>query len=48
MPPRSARVAAVAERATSALAPLPLALALMIFALLPADARARCAVVCHA
>jgi hypothetical protein len=49
MPPRrSARVAAVAERATSALAPLPLALALMIFVLLPADARARCAAVCRA
>jgi hypothetical protein len=48
MPPRrSARVAAVAERASSALAPLPLALALMIFALLPADARARCAAVCR-
>jgi hypothetical protein len=37
----------VAERASSAFAPLPLALALAIFALLPVDARARCAAVCR-
>jgi hypothetical protein len=48
MPPRrSARVAAVAERESSALPPLPLALALAIFALLPVDARLRCAEVCR-
>jgi hypothetical protein len=47
MPPRrSARVAAVVERATSALAPLPHAIVLLIFAQLPADARACCACVC--
>jgi hypothetical protein len=48
MPPRrSARVAAVAERASSALSPLPLALVLHIFSLLPADERARAACVCR-
>jgi hypothetical protein len=48
MPPRrSARVAAVAERESSALAPLPHALALHIFALLPVDARLRCREVCR-
>jgi hypothetical protein len=46
MPPRrSARVAAVAERASSALSPLPLPLVLHIFSLLPADVRARAACV---
>jgi hypothetical protein len=48
MPPRrSARVAAVAERDSSALSPLPPALALAIFALLPVDARLRCREVCR-
>jgi hypothetical protein len=48
MPPRrSARVAAVVERATSALPPLPHAIVLLIFAQLPADLRARCACVCR-
>jgi hypothetical protein len=48
MPPRrSARVAAVAERQSSALAPLPHALALYIFSLLPVDQRMRCAEVCR-
>jgi hypothetical protein len=48
MPPRrSARVAAVAERESSALPPLPLSLALFIFALLPVDARLRCREVCR-
>ena len=49
MPPRrSARVAAAAaERGASALAPLPLSLALAVFALLPADCRLRCAAVCR-
>jgi hypothetical protein len=48
MPPRrSARVAAVAERASSALSPLPLPLVLHVFSLLPADARARAACVCR-
>jgi hypothetical protein len=48
MPPRrSARVAAVAERATTALAPLPLSIVLYIFALLPVDVRARAAAVCR-
>jgi hypothetical protein len=42
MPPRrSARVAAVAERESSALAPLPHGVVLDIFARLPSDARAR-------
>jgi hypothetical protein len=46
MPPRrSARVAAVLERESCALAPLPEALALAVFALLPADERVRCALV---
>jgi hypothetical protein len=48
MPPRrSARVAAAAERASSALSPLPHAVVLHIFSLLPADARARAACVCR-
>jgi hypothetical protein len=48
MPPRrSARVAAVAERESSALSPLPLPLVLHVFSLLPADARARAACVCR-
>ncbi len=48
MPPRrSARVAAVAERASNALSPLPLPLVLHIFSLLPADVRARAACVCR-
>jgi hypothetical protein len=48
MPPRrSARVAAVAERESSALPPLPLSLALAIFALLPVDQRLRCREVCR-
>jgi hypothetical protein len=48
MPPRaSARVAAVAEQQSSALAPLPHALALAVFALLPVDQRLRCREVCR-
>jgi hypothetical protein len=48
MPPRrSARVAAVVERQTSALAPLPYLLVLAIFSLLPVDQRLRCAEVCR-
>jgi hypothetical protein len=48
MPPRrSARVAAVAERASSALSPLPLPLVLHVLSLLPVDARARAACVCR-
>jgi hypothetical protein len=48
MPPRrSARVAAVVERQTSALAPLPHAIVLAIFALLPVDQRLRCLEVCR-
>jgi hypothetical protein len=48
MPPRrSARVAAVMERQSSALAPLPHALALAVFALLPVDQRLRCREVCR-
>ncbi len=48
MPPRrSARVAAVVERESSALPPLPLSLALAVFALLPVDARLRCREVCR-
>jgi hypothetical protein len=48
MPPRrSARVAAVVERQSSALAPLPHALALYVFSLLPVDQRMRCAEVCR-
>jgi hypothetical protein len=48
MPPRrSARVAAVAERESSALPPLPLALVLHILSLLPVDARLRCREVCR-
>jgi hypothetical protein len=48
MPPRrSARVAAVVERESSALSLRPLSLALAIFALLPVDARLRCRKVCR-
>jgi hypothetical protein len=48
MPPRrSARVAAVAERASIALPILPRALVLDIFARLPVDERARCMLVCR-
>jgi hypothetical protein len=48
MPPRrSARVAAVTERATTALSPLPLSAVLHIFSLLPVDDRLRCAEVCR-
>jgi hypothetical protein len=48
MPPRrSARVATAAEHASSALSPLPHAVVLHIFSLLPADARARAACVCR-
>jgi hypothetical protein len=47
MPPRrSARVAAVAERQCTALAPLPHALVLLIFSLVPVDQRLRCVEVC--
>jgi hypothetical protein len=47
MPPRrSARVAAVAERQCTALAPLPHALVLFIFSLVPVDQRLRCLEVC--
>jgi hypothetical protein len=48
MPPRrSARVADAAERATTALSPLPLAVVLHIFSLLPVDDRLRCSEVCR-
>jgi hypothetical protein len=48
MPPRrNTRSAAAAERATSALAPLPLAVVLYIFSLLPVDCRLRCSEVCR-
>jgi hypothetical protein len=48
MPPRrSARVAAVTERATTALSPLPLSVVLHIFSLLPVDCRLRCSEVCR-
>jgi hypothetical protein len=48
MPPRrSARVADAAERATSALSPLPLSVVLHIFSLLPVDCRLRCSEVCR-
>jgi hypothetical protein len=48
MPPRrSARVAAVVDRETSALPPLPLSVVLHIFSLLPVDCRLRCAEVCR-
>jgi hypothetical protein len=48
MPPRrSARVAAVAERESSALAPLPHGVVLDIFARLPVNLRARCKLVCR-
>ncbi len=45
-PRRSARVAAVVERESSALPPLPLSIVFAIFALLPVDARLRCREVC--
>jgi hypothetical protein len=44
---RSARVVAAAQHAAPALAPLPLALVLVIFSLLPMDTRLRCAEVCR-
>jgi hypothetical protein len=48
MPPRrSTRVADAAERATSALSPLPLSVVLHIFSLLPVDCRLRCLEVCR-
>jgi hypothetical protein len=48
MPPRrSARVADAAERATTALSPLPLSVVLHIFSLLPVDCRLRCCEVCR-
>jgi hypothetical protein len=48
MPPRrSARVAAVVDRETSALSPLPLSVVLHIFSLLPLHTRLRCAEVCR-
>jgi hypothetical protein len=48
MPPRrSARVAAVVDRETSALSPLPLSVVLHIFSLLPLHVRLRCAEVCR-
>jgi hypothetical protein len=48
MPPRrSARVAAAVEHRTCALAPLPLALAQLIFSLVPVDSRARASCVCR-
>jgi hypothetical protein len=48
MPPRrSARVAAVVERESSALPPLPHAIVLAIFALLPVDQRLLCRAVCR-
>jgi hypothetical protein len=48
MPPRrSARVASVAERESCALAPLPHALVLYIFSLVPVDQRLRCLEVCR-
>jgi hypothetical protein len=48
MPPwRSACVAAAAEHASSALSPLPPALVLHVFSLLPADVLARAACVCR-
>ncbi len=47
MPPRrSARVAEAAERQCTALAPLPHALVLLIFSLVPVDQRLRCLEVC--
>jgi hypothetical protein len=48
MPPRrSARAAAATERVTTALSPLPHAVVLHIFSLLPVDCRLRCAEVCR-
>jgi hypothetical protein len=45
--PRRARIVAAAQHAAPALAPLPLALVLVIFSLLPVDTRMRCAEVCR-
>jgi hypothetical protein len=48
MPPRrNTRSVTTAERATSALSPLPLAVVLHIFSLLPVDCRLRCSKVCR-
>jgi hypothetical protein len=48
MPPRrNTRSVAAAERATTALSPLPLSVVLYIFSLLPVDCRLRCAEVCR-
>jgi hypothetical protein len=48
MPPRrNTRSVAAAERATTALSPLPLSIVLYIFSLLPVDCRLRCAEVCR-
>jgi hypothetical protein len=47
LPRRSEDSAGDAERATSALSPLPLALVLYIFSLLPVDCRLRCMEVCR-
>jgi hypothetical protein len=47
MPPRSARVEAAVEDATTALSPLPLLVVLHIFSLLPLDCRMRCSEVCR-
>jgi hypothetical protein len=49
MPPRrsACSAAAAAEGATTALSPLPLAVVLHIFSLLPVDCRLRCAEVCR-
>ncbi len=46
LPRRSARVAEAAERQCTALAPLPHALVLLIFSLVPVDQRLRCLEVC--
>jgi hypothetical protein len=45
--PRGARIVSAAQRAAPALAPLPYALVLLIFSLLPVDTRLRCAEVCR-
>jgi hypothetical protein len=47
MPPRRSARVALAERATTALSPLPLSVVLHIFSLLPVDCRLRCAEVCR-
>jgi hypothetical protein len=44
---RSARIVAAAQHAAPAFAPLPLALVLHIFSLLPVDCRLLCAGVCR-